>query len=116
ESGRMCSLRVMVESELSCVISIVAMRVSLGGADECSLDSREDGVRPIGGQRLTAAGAGSRPATAAKKVDRTAVTVPASTSAARDEIWNYAASSGGAPTKSEPTPPRGKVARTVVFD
>src|SRR5699024_2985608 len=115
KSRRTVSLSLMVDSKLSCVISIVDMRVSLGGADECSLDSREHGVLPIGGQRLTAAGAGSRPAPAAKEVDRTAVTVPASTSAARTTIWNSAASRGEAPPKRAPTNAPGRVTRPVFF-
>src|SRR5699024_1581282 len=44
KSRRMISLSLMVDSKLSCVISIVDMRASLGGADECSLDSGEQGV------------------------------------------------------------------------
>src|SRR5699024_9402053 len=48
KSRRTISLSLMVDSKLSCVISIVDMRVSLGGADECSLDSREHGVRVPG--------------------------------------------------------------------
>src|SRR5699024_11608732 len=93
KSRRMISLSLMVDSKLSCVISIVDMRASLGGADECSLDSRGHGVTVPGcrttvrrmlaaasaGARLPhCCGAGSRPAPAAMEVDRTAVTVPAS--------------------------------------
>src|SRR5699024_1571195 len=38
KSRRTISLSLMVDSKLSCVISIVDMRASLGGADECSMD------------------------------------------------------------------------------
>src|SRR5699024_4443782 len=88
KSRRTISLSLMVDSKLSCVISIVDMRVSLVGADECSLDSREHGVLPIGGQRLTAAGAGSRPAPAAKGADGTAGRVRAGRTRGGRPAWN----------------------------